>query len=135
MKENFGYSLSQYHQYDGQTGQLLTVTDGRWIITIGVYGWLGFLAEFGIILLPIFFLWRESSKPDAKGISPFVPALSLLLAINVVDMIPNATLTPLTWMLAGALIGYAEELRSNKHVSEKVSEDGRKPEMKWKPVI
>lgn len=136
MKPIFGWgSWGRNQVYDGQTGQLLTVTDGRWIITIGVYGWLGFLAEFGIILLPIFFLWRESSKPDAKGISPFVPALSLLLAINVVDMIPNATLTPLTWMLAGALIGYAEELRSNKHVSEKVSEDGRKPEMKWKPVI
>ena len=26
-------------------------------------------------------------------------------------MIPNATLTPLTWLIAGALAGYAERLQ------------------------
>jgi hypothetical protein len=37
--------------------------------------------------------------------------LCLLLAINAVDLIPNATLTPLTWLIAGALTGYSERLR------------------------
>jgi hypothetical protein len=37
-----------------------------------------------------------------------VLALMLMLAVNMVDLMPNATVTPLTWLLAGALLGHAE---------------------------
>jgi hypothetical protein len=40
--------------------------------------------------------------------------LALLLAINLIDMIPNATLTPLTWLIAGTLLGMAEALQANQ---------------------
>ena len=40
--------------FDEDTGQDTTVTDGRWIITLGCFGFLGFLAEFGLLVLPIF---------------------------------------------------------------------------------
>ena len=34
--------------------------------------------------------------------------MALMLGINMIDLIPNATLTPLTWLMAGAILGYAE---------------------------
>jgi hypothetical protein len=31
--------------------------------------------------------------------------------VNLADLIPNASITPLTWLIAGALLGYAEHAR------------------------
>jgi hypothetical protein len=96
-KPVFGWGTwGRNHIWNPYSGALETVTDGRWIITIGVYGWIGFLAEFGLIVLPIFLLWRATRLRPVEEISPYIGPLSLLLAINAVDMIPNATLTPLT---------------------------------------
>ncbi|WP_255564095.1 hypothetical protein [Mameliella sp. CS4] len=87
------------------------MTDGLWIIAIGTYGWVGFLAQFGLLLWPLVLIWRATPTQRPDTVSPFVGPLSLMLAINVADMIPNATLTPLTWLIAGALAGYAERLQ------------------------
>lgn len=112
IKPIFGWgSWGRNHILDPYSGAILTVTDGFWIISIGTYGWIGFLAQFGTLLLPLALIWRAMGSHRNDAISPFVGPLSLMLAINVSDMIPNATLTPLTWLLAGALTGYAEKLR------------------------
>ncbi|MCH2094766.1 MAG: hypothetical protein MK160_06570 [Rhodobacteraceae bacterium] len=112
-KAVFGWgNWGRNHILDPVSGNILTVTDGRWIIVIGVYGWVGFLAEFGLLILPLILLWRETSVAQDVRISPYIAPLSLILAINLADMLPNATLTPLTWLLAGALVGYAEHLRA-----------------------
>ena len=34
-----------------------------------------------------------------------------MLAATLVDMLLNATLTPVTWLCAGSVLGYAERLR------------------------
>ncbi len=114
-KPVFGWgSWGRNHILDPVSGNILTVTDGRWIIVIGVYGWVGFLAEFGLLVLPLVLLWREALAARETSISPFIAPLSLILAINIADMLPNATLTPLTWLLAGMLVGYAELLRDQR---------------------
>ena len=105
-KPLFGWGLwGRNHIWDGATRTILTVTDGRWIILIGVLGWVGFLAEFGLLAWPIFLLWRKSGQGD---VSPWIGPMALILGINMIDLIPNATLTPLTWLMAGAILGYAE---------------------------
>ncbi|MDU8914136.1 hypothetical protein [Aestuariicoccus sp. MJ-SS9] len=117
-KPVFGWgSWGRNHILDPTSGNILTVTDGRWIIVIGVYGWVGFLAEFGLLVLPLILLWRETRYAREEDVSPFIAPLSLLLAINVFDLLPNATLTPLTWLLAGALTGYAERSRARNRQS------------------
>jgi hypothetical protein len=95
-------------------GMIETITDGCWIILIGQLGWLGFLAEFGLLVLPVFLLWREIRYREQGDYSLLIIPLSLILAVNVFDMLPNATLTPLTWLMAGALTGYAETLRDGR---------------------
>ena len=98
-----------YNEYGGDE----SLTDGRWIITMGQFGFLGFLAEFGLLALPVF---RAASAlrfaPSAKD-KIFLAALTLILAINMIDLIPNSSLRPWTWLLAGALFGQAETLRKS----------------------
>ncbi len=116
-KPLFGWgSWGRNHILDPETGRILTVTDGRWIIVIGVFGWLGFIAEFGLLTLPIFVMWWRGIRGDAGGMSPFAGPLALMLAINVVDLIPNATITPVTFILAGTLLGYAERYSRRRPV-------------------
>ena len=111
-KPLFGWGLwGRNHIWDGVTSQILTVTDGRWIILIGVLGWVGFLAEFGILALPIVLIWRKTGQGE---MSPWIGPMCLMLGINLIDLIPNATLTPLTWLLAGAILGYAEAFSTQK---------------------
>ena len=88
--------------YSEDTGGKVTTTDGMWIITIGSWGWLGYISQFGLLTLPIFFLAYSRRKLD---LSFATSGLALMLAANLMDMIPNATLTPLTWLVGGALVG------------------------------
>ncbi|MDJ0629457.1 MAG: hypothetical protein QNJ44_14455 [Rhodobacter sp.] len=97
--------------HDSETGELLTIPDGRWIIVFGTYGWLGYVCEFGLLSLPIFLLGRAALNASGHHISPYAAAAVLILGINMVDMLLNAALTPITWMLAGAGLGYAERLK------------------------
>lgn len=131
QKPVFGWgSFGRNHILDPVNGNILTVTDGRWIIVIGVYGWVGFIAEFGLLFLPLILLGREIAARQGQEISPYIGPLSLLLAINALDMLPNATLTPLTWLLVGALTGYAEKL-----CAERLKIAKHSTAMKWQSVV
>jgi len=111
-KPLFGWGgWGRFMVYDPATGETQSIVDGQWIITIGHYGWLGYLALFGLLALPVISLWWHARKPDAPPVPLVVTTLALILAVNMVDMLPNATLIPFTWLIAGALLGYAEDLR------------------------
>ena len=96
--------------YD-EWGNDISVTDGRWIITLGQLGIVGFLAEFGLLALTVFRAARALGFAEAERDSVFLGALALIIAINMIDLLPNASLSPWTWLLAGALLGRAEALR------------------------
>ena len=100
--------------YDDDSGHDLSVTDGHWVITMGQFGLFGFLAEFGLLSLAVVravssFRFVESEKERV-----LLAALALILSINVVDLLPNASLSPWTWLLTGALLGRAEALRAKE---------------------
>lgn len=90
--------------YD-ESGRDISTTDGSWIIVIGTQGWLGYLSLFGLLCGPILLLFLR--KRD-NGLTPTTAALGLVLAANLVDLIPNSGLTPVTWLLVGALAGRLE---------------------------
>jgi len=77
----------------------ITVTDGTWIIAIGQYGWVGYIAMFGLLSYPFFNLFRNR-KQDVSLASVTLLAMMLL---NLVDLLPNSSLRPMTWLIAGAL--------------------------------
>lgn len=112
-KPLFGWGgWGRFMVYDARTGESQTVVDGQWAITIGHYGWLGYIALFGLLALPLMSLWWQARKPLAPPVPIAVSALALILAVNMLDLLPNATLIPLTWMIAGALLGFAEDLKA-----------------------
>ena len=81
------------------------IADGTWIIILGLYGWFGYLAQFGLIALPILQLqaWFKQLNVGHE-----TTALAVILACNMVDLLPNSSLTPLTWTFVGALLGRVE---------------------------
>ncbi|MBR0725043.1 hypothetical protein [Bradyrhizobium manausense] len=104
--------------YDPQTGKDLSITDGRWIIDIGQFGFVGLFAEFGLLGLCVFRSARtfRSVEPAART---YVAALTLLLAINVIDLLPNSSILPLTWLIAGALLGASERTARQQKIARR----------------
>ncbi|MFN4098418.1 MAG: hypothetical protein ACK4GT_01445 [Pararhodobacter sp.] len=108
----FGWGgWGRFMVYDQATGESETVVDGQWIIAIGHYGWLGFIAVFGLLALPVLSLNWQARRKGAAPVPVEVSALTLILAVNLLDLLPNATLIPFTWLITGALLGYAEDMK------------------------
>jgi hypothetical protein len=108
-----GYGRAFLH--NPVTGEMTTIADGAWVIDMGTFGWLGFIAEFGLGALPLLALAREALSRHAAPFNRYAATLALILAANLVDLLPNATLIPFTWLMAGALLGEAERLRHLRH--------------------
>lgn len=106
----------------GLTGEFLTVSDGRWIITLGQFGILGFVAEMGLFLFPIFAGFAYVLRGGMVGMSPYIPALLLISAVNAVDMLPNATITPLSFLFTGALLRHLEQVPERRRATRQVRE-------------
>lgn len=98
--------------YDPLSGRDLSTTDGRWIITMGQFGFIGFLAEFGLLATGVFRAVSALRFTESIREGVLLGALALIVAINIVELLPNAAITPWTWLLAGALLGRAEALHS-----------------------
>lgn len=97
--------------YDTNTGKDLSTTDGYWIVVIGTEGWFGFIARFGMFVLPIFLVWWTVRSRPRLEVSPFTSGLCLLVAINLIEFLPNSTSPPITRLMAGSLVGYALSVR------------------------
>ena len=71
-----------------ERGTDVSITDGYWVIIIGVGGW----------------AWRRRDWQLGNETA----VLAVLLAANMLDAVPNAAITPLTWLITGALWGRVE---------------------------
>lgn len=92
------------------------ITDGFWVVIFGERGWVGFLSIFGLLFYPIFLIWRMGRRRE----TPFaVAGVALLLAVNMIELLPNSSSGPWTWFMAGMLTGYA--------LSRKEEAEGAKP--------
>lgn len=101
----FGWGQWGRNRVINDAGEDTSVTDGYWVMSIGTGGWIGYLGEFGLLTIPLIFLalrWKH------LAMTPATAGVALALTANLIDLIPNATLTPVTWLLAGALAGRLE---------------------------
>ena len=111
-----GYGRAFTH--DPITGRQLNIADGAWVILMGTYGWVGYVAEFGLFALPLVLLGREALRQPKAALSPWVGAVALILGANMIDLLPNATQIPFTWLMAGALLGEAERLARARRAAD-----------------
>ena len=78
-----------------------SVTDGTWIIAVGQYGWVGYIALFGLLCYPFYSAFKQR-----RGFIPLATfGLLAIHLLNLLDLIPNSSLRPITWLIAGALSG------------------------------
>lgn len=98
----FGWGGWSRSRIFDEWGQDISVTDGRWVIVFGQGGWVRYLAEYGLLTVPILLL---AFRRRSKGLEPAAVGLALVLAANLVDSIPNGGIHAVTWLLAGALMG------------------------------
>ena len=101
----FGWGGFARHRPEVDTGKGTAVSDGYWVIVIAVGGWVRYLSEFGLIT---YGLLSSSLKRKSLQIGVEGAILMLMLAINLVDLIMNATSTPITWLLVGSILGRLE---------------------------
>ena len=110
----FGWgSWGRNRIYDKKTGKDLSTTDGRWIIVIGEYGLIGYIAEFSLLALSVIRSSKAIQYIKNSRDRVVLAALTLLMAISLVDLLPNSSVTPWTWLLAGALIGRSEQIKAD----------------------
>jgi hypothetical protein len=98
--------------FDPESGRDISITDGYWIISIGIFGLIGFAARFGLLALSVFRAAGALKYAQTIRDKEHLAALGLIVAINIVDLVPNSTISPWTWLLVGALVGQAESLRA-----------------------
>lgn len=129
-----GYGRAFTH--DPITGQRLNIADGAWVILMGNYGWVGYVSEFGLFTLPLFLLCNEALRQPKTALSPWVGAVALIFGANMIDLLPNATQVPFTWLMAGALLGEAERLAALRREAKiKLQREGLHAGKPMKTVI
>jgi len=100
--------------YDLTTGKDITVTDGRWIIVFSQFGWMGLIAEFGLLALPVFRSRKMIRFLKSRREVVVMAGFTLILAIGILDLLPNNTMTPITWLMAGALLGRTQQIETDR---------------------
>lgn len=121
----FGWGIWGRSLVYNDFGVRISTPDGYWVIILGVGGWVKYIAEFGLLCLPAFVMLFRRKTYD---IGAETTLLSLMLTANLFDLLPNATITPLTWMMAGALWGRIEiGYLSKDNADQDVLPKGRQP--------
>ncbi|WP_039689706.1 O-antigen ligase family protein [Tateyamaria sp. ANG-S1] len=86
-------------------GERTSTSDGTWIIVLGESGWIGYLAFFTLLTVPLLALMRVRRRKD---IPIATMALALIMTGNLIYLIPNSALSPIGWLMAGALAGFVQ---------------------------
>ena len=107
-KPAFGWgSWGRNRVYDPETGADLSVTDGYWVIALGTGGWLGFIALFYFVLMAIYLSYKNQRYMHEKHEQYLMAAHSLIVALILINQMPNASLHPLYWLIIGSLFSRA----------------------------
>jgi hypothetical protein len=93
-----------------ERGKDVTITDGEWIIALGIYGVVGFLGRFGLIVLPVFVASRNLKRIHSARDRSLVSGLALLTSVLSVDLVPNSLGVFPHYFVSGLLFGVATGL-------------------------
>jgi hypothetical protein len=91
-------------------GRPTTITDGHWIVIVGVLGMVGFIATFGMLLFPIFVARARARKIADRSDRMLVSGVAVIIATIAVDLIPNGLWDGYPYFFAGALMGVTRNL-------------------------
>jgi hypothetical protein len=78
---------------------------------MGQFGIFGFVAEFGLLTLGVFRVFKSLRYVEGLREKVFLSSIGLIVAVNVVDLLPNSSITAFTFLVAGALVGQTESIK------------------------
>jgi hypothetical protein len=111
----FGWGFYNRNEGFDERGDVTTVTDGEWIIAIGVTGFVGFFTKFLLLLWPLVAAGRRLRKIYDKNDRRLMSGVSLTVAMCAIDLLPNSLQSNYPYVLAGALLtavaGLAQQVR------------------------
>lgn len=106
----FGWGGWGRNRVYNEQGRDLTVTDGYWIIVFGQFGLIGFLSIFGLIFYTMIVARKAFNITKEQDHRILLSAHMLLVAIIMIEQIPNDSLVPWYWLVIGALAGRSNEI-------------------------
>jgi hypothetical protein len=106
----FGWGRYGRNRVYEESGKDSSITDGEWIETVGQFGLIGFLAEFGLLAWPVFRAVTAFKFVRTQRDQIFLATLAVLVALGIIEQLPNASISSWSWLLAGSLLGRAERL-------------------------
>jgi len=91
---------------------------------MSVNGTFGFLLYYIFLLTPMYYATKNIKYIDNPKERVYFSLLSLMLAICIIDSVPNTGMGIINWLLAGALMGQSEYLKkqSIQKIKEKISQ-------------
>jgi hypothetical protein len=107
----FGWGRYGRNRVYDDYGNDVSITDGQWILTLGQFGMVGFIAQFGLLTIPVFYAARNLRLLSSVEERSRLAALSLIVALVAVEQLPNASISSWTWLLAGLLFARARTVR------------------------
>ncbi len=113
----FGWnSWGRNRVYDAG-GKDVSVTDGKWIIELGINGFMGFIFFYIILLMPLYYAHKNIENIEDPRQKVYFAALAIMLAICIFDSVPNTGMGVMHWLFAGALLGQSEMLAKQKKLA------------------
>lgn len=106
----FGWGVFGRNRVYNEWGKDVAVTDGQWIILLGVSGIVGFVGVFGLLVWPILASLSVAKRVRAGPEMTLMAAMSLIVAFHLVDLLPNSMFYHLSLLFAGALWGTARNV-------------------------
>ena len=77
----FGWSGWGRNRVFNENGKDLSVTDGKWILIFGINGLVGFIAYYGILILPIYYANKVVRRIKETRYQVYIAAQVLILAV------------------------------------------------------
>ena len=82
-----------------------SVTDGFWIITLGIKGIVGFICIFGLMSIAVLRGIKAAESLESKEDKRLMYSLVIMVGLLMVDQIPNASIAGYIWFIIGGLLG------------------------------
>ena len=113
----FGWGGYGRNRIYDEWGRDVSITDGEWIIRVGSRGLVGFIGSFGLLLGPILVARRRWKRIPTSEERTILDAMTLIVALHAVDLLPNGMFTQMPYFLAGSLAGLAQGMSTPRPTS------------------
>lgn len=110
----FGWSGWGRNRVYNANGRDITITDGKWIVILGLNGVVGFALYYLLLIYPIILARKNYKYIENEQHQIYFVSLVIILAIGIFDSVPNTGMASIHLLIAGALVGQCEYIKNKQ---------------------